>query len=175
MQKTYPTRKRPCRKPRVVPWNVAKRAYDLAQLLKLCEQEVDWNRLLSAKSEEEVRAAFQGVAMDYYRERLLGLARPGLILAWLREGKFPKRRREFLIGHLADSLAGEGLVSCRRSRDLVARQRRKERKLGRIIRVEFYVECTCGFKGVSRDRACRRCGALVEIVPWSARSFESPH
>ncbi len=166
-QKDLPPRKGPGRRPRVVPFNVAARAKDLAQLFALCKEQVDWDGLLSAKIEEDVRAAFRGVATDY-GERLLGLAHPNLILAWLREGRFPKQRREFLIRHLADSLAGEGYVSFRRSRDVVAEQRRKERKRGRIIRVEHYVECTCGYKGVSRDYACRRCGAPIPTALMSS-------
>ncbi len=158
MTKWVPTRKWPGRKPRVVPFNVAAQAKRLAFLLKECKEEIDWDRLLGAKTEEDVRSAFQRVTM----ESLLLLARPDLVLGWLREGKFPRQRREFLIRHLADSLAGEGLVSFRRSRDLAARQRQKEKKRGHITRVEFYVECTCGFKGVSRERACRRCGAPID-------------
>ncbi len=158
MSKDLPTHKGPGRKPRVVPFNVAAQAKRLAFYLRECKEEIDWDRLLSAKTEEDVRSAFQRVTM----ESLLLLARPDLVLGWLREGRFPKHRRVFLIRHLADSLAGEGLVSFRRSRDLAARERRKERKRGRIIRVEFYVECTCGFKGMSRDHACRRCGAPVD-------------
>lgn len=158
------TRKGPGRKPSVVPFDVYKRAVDLGQLLQLCREQIDWDGLLAAKTEDEVRLAFER-APEHYRSQVLGKARPDLILEWLREGRLPKQRREFLTRHLADSLAGEGYVSPRRSRDLVAEERRKRKKRGQIVRFEYYVECTCGYKGVSRNHACRRCGAPIKPAP----------
>ena len=32
-----------------------------------------------------------------------------------------------------------------------------------IIRYEFYVECSCGYKGHSRNHACRKCGAQIDF------------
>ncbi len=54
---------------------------------------------------------------------------------------FGPLRREAQINFLADSLAGRGLVSPRRSRDICAQERATEKRRHRIIRQEFYVEC----------------------------------
>ena len=32
-----------------------------------------------------------------------------------------------------------------------------------IIRYEFYVECSCGYKGRSVDHACRKCEARIQF------------
>src|SRR5437867_6072956 len=67
------------------------------------------------------------------------------------------------INFLADSLAGTGIVSPRRSRDICAAERAKEKRTHRIIRFEFYVECSCGYKGPSENHACRKCGATISF------------
>lgn len=140
-----------------------------------------WERLrqplLQAQTEEEVVKAFAENASPY-AERFVPALGP-LILRVLRDPKFPKREPKPRKGtlkprrpkpnqriiFLADSLAGVGILSPSRSRDICARERAKERAKSphHIIRHEFYLECSCGYKGPARDNACRKCGA--EIPP----------
>lgn len=109
--------------------------------------------LLSAKTEGDVIRAFEQ-RFVYLRE-FEPLA--SLILQVLGEPKFPKRtepQRNFL----ADSLAGRGWISPRRSRDICLKERGKKKE-DHVIRREYYVECTCGYKGPALDEGCRKCGA----------------
>jgi hypothetical protein len=115
-------------------------------------------RLLKANTEEEVLQVFEPLA---YKEEFKHIA--SLILKVLREPDFPKRDKEARINFLADSLAARGVVTPRTSRDICARERAEERKRSahRILRHEYYVECSCGYKGPALDKACRKCGAEI--------------
>ena len=117
-----------------------------------------WTALSQAQTEEEVIAALQN-ARPYEREFVPWAS---LILTVLKERHFPRTQRG-QINFLADSLAGIGIVSPRRSRDICAAERAKEKRTHHIIRFEFYVECSCGYKGPSKDRACRKCGASISF------------
>lgn len=114
--------------------------------------------LLKATTEEEVLRAFERTA---HKEEFAGIAL--LFLAVLHDPDFPKRDKEARINFLADSLAARGAVTPRSSRDICARERAKQRSKSahRILRHEFYVECSCGYKGPARDNACRKCGAEI--------------
>jgi hypothetical protein len=87
-----------------------------------------------------------------------------LILDVLNERSFPKTPKAQL-DFLADSIAALGAVSPRRSRDICARERANDQRKSRhrILRHEFYVECSCGYKGPARDDTCRKCGAEIPI------------
>ena len=131
--------------------------------------------LLQARTEEEIIRALTENAGSYAREFVPALA--PLILQVLRDRRFPKRdpkprkgtvkprkpKPNPRIVFLADSLAGRGSISPRRSRDVCARERAKEhaKPKHRILRWEYYIECSCGYKGPARDSACRRCGAQI--------------
>lgn len=124
---------------------------------------------MKARTEEEVIQAFEKDAC--YTDQFRHLA--PLILKVRNEKKFPKRR-EPQINFLADSLAGLGLISPRRSRDICDRERAQERKKSKhkIIRREYYIECSCGYKGPARDNACRKCGAELPLLldmAWGVR------
>jgi hypothetical protein len=119
-------------------------------------------QLLKAKTEGEVLQAFERTA---YKNEFAALA--SLILEVLRDPDFPKRDKEARINFLADSLAARGVVTPRTSRDICARKRARERHKSthRILRHEFYIECSCGYKGPARDNACRKCGAESDFLP----------
>jgi hypothetical protein len=117
-----------------------------------------WPVLSEAQTKEDVVTALQN-ARPYDREFAPWAS---LILAVIKEWNFPKTQRA-RINFLADSLAGTGIVSPRRSRDICAAERAKEKRTHHIIRCEFYVECSCGYKGPSKDRACRKCGAGISF------------
>lgn len=118
--------------------------------------------LLAANNEDEVIQAFQDHAQSYAREFVPRLAAD--ILRVIHEPKFPKRHNP-QIGFLADSLAGRSNVEPRTSRDICGKARAKERAKSthKIIRKEFYIECSCGYKGPARDSACRKCGAEIPL------------
>lgn len=115
--------------------------------------------LLQAQTEEEVVKAFQ-------------IAQPGanefpslapVILKAIKDPNFPMRRKA-RINFLADSIAGVGLVTLRRSRDICAEERAAKEEAKQapyILRYEYYVECSCGYKGHSENHACPKCGAEI--------------
>jgi len=111
------------------------------------------SRLLAAQSPEEVARAVReeavgiSTALDPFSE---------LILKILKDPKFPRARSTSQIHFLADSLGGQGLVTPRRSREICARERAKKKPF--IVRREYYIECSCGYKGPALDGCCRDCG-----------------
>ena len=119
-------------------------------------------QLLKAKTEEEVLLAFERTSD---KNEFAALA--SLILKVLRDQDFPKRDKEARINFLADSPAARGIVTLRTSRDICARERARERHKSthRILRHEFYVECSCGYKGPAHNNACRKCGAEIDCLP----------
>jgi hypothetical protein len=115
--------------------------------------------LLQAKTEEEVIQAFAKAGESYVNEfRYMA----PLVLRVLSDRRFPVRR-DAQIGFLADSLAGLGRVSPRRSRDICLDERAKERQRSKykILRREYYIECSCGYEGPARNDACPKCGAEI--------------
>jgi hypothetical protein len=121
-----------------------------------------WPLLSEAETEEDVQRAFQEQAGTYYNRTEVWST--SLVLRILGDPKFPKRR-DAQVNFFADSLAGLGDITPRYSRDICARHRAKEKRAQHILRFEFYVECSCGFKGRSRDHGCRRCGTKIDF-PW---------
>ncbi len=117
-----------------------------------------WPLLSKAQTLEEVIKAFQEGASPYAQEFMPALA--GLVVKVLHEPKFPGRQ-EPQINFLADSLAGLGRITPRSSRDICERERAKQKRAHHIIRYEFYIECSCGYKGKSRNYACPKCGATI--------------
>ena len=110
-------------------------------------------RLLAARSSEEITKAIRENAPDVS----LSLApHSELIFKIVRDPKFPAVRSASQIHFLADSLGGQGFVTPRRSREICAEERSKVRHV--IVRQEYYVECSCGYKGPALDGACRECG-----------------
>ncbi len=128
-----------------------------------------WNgfrkALLKARTEEEVVRAFD--LSPSYMQEFTSIA--ALILKVLREPKFPKRRQS-QINFLADSLAGRGRISPRRSRDICEQERNKKER--HIIRREYYIECTCGYKGPALDGGCRKCGTGKSSLPHLAFDWQ---
>jgi len=119
-----------------------------------------WPRLSQALTDQEVIDSFLEGATPYAQEFVPAMA--NLISRVLRERKFPKGPGA-QINFLADSLAGLGYVAPRSSRDICQKQRTREKRAHHIIRYEFHVECSCGFKGRSHNHACRDCGAEIDF------------
>jgi len=118
-------------------------------------------QILAATNEDELRKVLDA-APNYVQGQLAG-SMP-LILSILKERTFPKTTPAQL-DYLADSLAGSGRVSSRSSRDICGRERARQRQKSphTILRKEFYVECSCGYKGPALDDACRKCGAEIPL------------
>jgi hypothetical protein len=126
--------------------------------------------LLAAQNEDEVSEAFRSHGEPHGQQFVPRLA--GDILKVIREKKFPKRART-QIKFLANSLAGRPNVEARTSRDICAEglAEEKTRSPYRILRKEFYVECSCGFKGPALNDACRKCGAHTFLLPGALLEF----
>jgi len=122
-----------------------------------------WPSLSGAQSEEDVINALKD-AREYEGEFKTLVP---LILKVLKDPNLPKRKHA-QIHFLADSLAGVGMVTPRSSRDICAKDRAKDKHRHHILRYEFYVECSCGYEGHSRDHACPECGALLPFEPQFA-------
>jgi len=119
-----------------------------------------WPLLSNAHSEGEVTKAFQDGACPYDQYFVPSLS--ALTLQVLRESTWPKRPKA-MQRFLADSLAGVGVVTQRRSRDICAQERAKRKTAHHILRYEFYVECSCGYEGHSKHHACPKCGAEISF------------
>lgn len=117
-----------------------------------------WPFLSGADSEEAVAKAFQEGAGPYTQNFMPGLY--PLVLRVLKDPQFPVRR-EAQIKFMAESLAGLGSISPRRSRDICGAGRAEQKRAHHIIRYEFHIECSCSYKGRSRDHACPKCGAQI--------------
>jgi hypothetical protein len=110
-------------------------------------------RLLAARSSEEITKAIRENAPDVSTSLA---PHSELILQILHDPKFPAVRSASQIHFLADSLGGQGFVKPRRSREICAEERSRVRHV--IVRQEYYIECSCGYKGPALDGACRDCG-----------------
>jgi hypothetical protein len=119
--------------------------------------------LMSSQTHEEVISALEKEVQPYAGEFVPRLAID--ILALIRDSSFPKRPKA-QIGFLADSLAGRPNVGFRTSRDICYKERARQRAKSpfRILRKEFCVECSCGYKGPARDSACQKCGTGIPIT-----------
>ena len=117
-----------------------------------------WPALEKANTESEVLTALEFAVpyKDYF------ISHPKLILSILKDPKFP-RTDKGRINFLADSAAGFGEVSPRRSRDICAAERARLKRAHHIVRYEYHIECSCGYKGPARDNACRTCGAEIPV------------
>jgi len=151
------SRKRPRGRPGVRASELAGRSYNYHLIFSQIWDSVE-GKLLQAKTEDDVRAIFD--FSHSYQEEFKGIT--VLILTVVHDSDFPKTRGA-RINFMADSLAARGSVSPRRSRDICGRERAKLKREQEhhIIRHEYYVECSCGYKGPARDNACRKCGAKI--------------
>jgi len=146
-------------KPRVRPSEVLGRAENFQGILSQVWDRL-WPLLSSAQSEEEVTKAFQTGARPYDQSFVPGLSR--LLLSVLKEPTLPKRP-ESMQRFVADSLAGLEVVTARRSRDICAQERAARKRAHHILRYEFYIECSCGYTGHSKDHACPKCAAKISF------------
>ncbi len=118
--------------------------------------------LTEAQTEEDVIKTLDNVRPHLEEFRPIA----GLILQVVRGPSFPKRPKP-RINFLTDSIAAYGAVRPRRSRDICNRERAKTRTAHRILRAEYYIVCSCKYKGPSRDHVCPKCKAQIpfNLVP----------
>jgi hypothetical protein len=127
---------------------------------------IAWERmgeqLLAAKSPEEVLNALNAsngqISIPIDPSQFASL-----ILEIMNEPTFPKVRMKSQIRFLSDSLGANGVLTARRSRDVCAEERAKAKETHHILRYEYFVECSCGYKGHSENHACASCRAPIYL------------
>lgn len=119
-------------------------------------------RLLKAQTREDVVRSYEGADIGGYALEFVQMA--DLILRVLHERKFPKQSRKAKINFLADSIAAHGRVTPRSSRDICERERARIKRIHHILRYEFWIECSCGYKGRSLNHACPKCEAEIPLA-----------
>lgn len=132
--------------------------YQLKQVWKDLE-----GPLLAAQTKDEVKIALETHAPVYASSYVPFQVAD--MLALIHDKRFPKES-EARINFLADSLGGRSTLTFRSSRDVCGRERARQRAKSpyQILRHEYYVECSCGYKGPARDGACRKCGAEINLI-----------
>jgi len=157
---TYSEKKRRGRKPNVKASTVRGRADNYRFVLNQTWERI-WPGLSSAQKYEDVIQCLRTADIGSYALELEIIA--NLILAVVHDRKFPKRKREAQINFLADSIAGLGSVTPRSSRDICERERVRIKRRHHILEYEFWVKCSCGYKGRSRNHACPKCEAEIRL------------
>ena len=130
-------------------------------------------RLVKAEKREDVIASFENAEVGGYALDLVTLA--DLIVKVLQDPDFPKRKREAQINFLADSIGALGVVTPRSSRDICERERARIKGVHQIIRYEYWIECSCKYKGRSLNHACPKCEAQILLpgtLPVTASLME---
>jgi len=89
------------------------------------------------------------------------------LLAITKEEGFRRLGTEAQSRHVADSLATVGRTSFRRSRDIAAKAEPSPEHQIQLAEAVWYVECSCGYKGLSKAGGCGKCGAKIPISPWA--------
>jgi hypothetical protein len=136
-----------------------------------------WHRLgtslLAAKTVDDVTKAFKQFGQPYDGDFVPRLSSDILLL--LKDEDFPHRTTP-QIKFLARSLAGRPTLSFRRSRDVCEKEalREKRKSPHRILRREFFIECSCGYNGPALDNDCPGCGAQPQLFldNWTGRAPE---
>lgn len=144
-------------KPRVRPSEVLGRAENFQVILGQVWDRL-WPLLSKAQTEDDVTKAFQEGARPYDQNFVPGLSQ--LLIGVLREATFPQRPKS-MQRFIADSAAAMGDVTPRRSRDISAQERLARKRAQRILRYEFFIECSCGYQGHSRNHGCPDCGTKI--------------
>lgn len=147
-------------KPKVIASWVRGRADNYRTILNQIWPRI-WPGLSSAEKYEDVIDCLRNAEIGSYASDLELVA--NVILVVLHDPKFPKRKREAQINFLADSIAGHGSVTPRTSRDICERERARIRRIHHILHYEFWIECSCGYKGRSRNHACPKCKAEIPL------------
>jgi len=82
----------------------------------------------------------------------------------IHDEDFPKRAKT-RVQFIADSLGGRPELAFRSSRDVCDRERKAQQRKTRhhILRREFYIVCSCRYKGPAKNDACPKCGAEIPV------------
>jgi hypothetical protein len=130
-----------------------------------------WPGLSKAETPQDVMNSFAAAKVATSLQ-LEVISMANLILQVVRDAKFPRRKRQAQINFLADSIAGFGTFTARSSRDICERERARIKQVHRILSYEYYIECSCGYKGPSRKHACPRCEAEIQFPLESPLGFD---
>jgi hypothetical protein len=121
-----------------------------------------WPGLSKSETRQDVLNTLNGSDVSTaYALEFVTLA--DLILQVIKDRKFPKHKQDAQINFLADSLGGHGMFTPRSSRDICERERARIKKVHRILSYEYYIECSCGYAGHSKNHACPICEAEIHF------------
>lgn len=121
--------------------------------------------LIGARDTTDVAKAFENA----YIGQVVSPELFPLVLAVVGEPDFPKTPKA-QARFLAESLSGWGVMSPRRARDVCAAERKKPQPT-RILRIEYYIECSCGYFGASFNMGCPKCHAQIPPQLWPKISW----
>lgn len=167
---TFSEKPRPGRPSRIPASWVRGRADNYRDTFALIWQRI-WPGLAKAETTQDVINAF-GAANVATSLQLEVISMADLILRVVRDPDFPKRKRQAQINFLADSIAGFGTFTPRSSRDICERERGRIKHAHHILSYEYYIVCSCGYKGPSRKHACPKCEAQIQFPLDSASEFQ---
>jgi hypothetical protein len=121
-----------------------------------------WPGLSKAETRQDVLSTLNGTGVSTaYALEFITMA--DSILQVIKDRKFPKHKQDAQIKFLADSLGGHGTFTPRSSRDICERERARIKTVHRILAYEYYVLCSCGYKGLSKNHACPKCEAQIPL------------
>lgn len=121
-----------------------------------------WPQLCKAQTQRDVIQSFAHPKVGSSALELIRMS--DLILRAKQDPKFPKRKREAQVNFMADSIGALGVLTPRSSRDVCEKERARIKQVHHILRYEYYIECSCGYKGPSKDHACPNCTAQIEFI-----------
>ncbi len=126
-------------------------------------------RILAAQSSKEISKAIEKDAVGISAS-LAPFSQ--LILKIVRDSNFPRARAKSQIHFLADSLAGQGFVTPRWSREICAEERKRVKHF--IIRREYYIECSSGYKGLHWTQPAETVAAMNYLGTCGSKKRVDP-
>jgi hypothetical protein len=141
---------------------IAGRSQNYATAFRYAENDF-WDRVqalrnirravLEERKEAHVNNVFKALKWKSQFPTTLSLGFVDAFIEAVRDKKFPKKRKT-QARFLGESLAADGTVSARRSRDICGESRRRSKQTPKVA--EFYIYC-CGERRLTVGQECPKC------------------